>query len=260
MLVWDFDPTLIKVGPLEIRYYGVLFASAVLFGFQVLRKTFRESNLNEELAETLSTYTVVSLVIGARLVHCLFYNPEFYLSNPLEILFIWKGGIASHGGALGMLVAVWLFNKKTGIGFEKLADKIAVSITAAPVLIRLGNFFNSEIVGKATDVPWSVIFLRYDNIPRHPSQLYEAFLGFLVFIAMWKIYWKTHKEKPDGYFMYLFITLYFTQRFLIEFVKESQTNIEQTLPLDIGQLLSLPFWIFGVLMLWKRSRQAKKIV
>lgn len=257
MFVQNISPTLVQVGPIEIRYYGLLFASSVMFGFLVLSKAFRESNISEELADKLSTYTVISLIIGARLVHCFFYNPDYYLAHPEEIIMIWKGGIASHGGALGMLFAVWLFCRNYGYKFEEIADKIAISITAAPIMIRLGNFFNSEIVGKPTDLPWATTFVRYDNIPRHPSQLYEAFLGAIVLAIMWKIYWKYHKEKAHGYFMYLFISLYFLQRFLVEFAKEYQTLDPSISPLTMGQYLSLPFLIFGLLMFWKRSQESK---
>jgi prolipoprotein diacylglyceryl transferase len=200
---------------------------------------------------------VVGTLAGARLGHCLFYEPEIYLRDPIRILKIWEGGLASHGGGIGIFLMLWWFSRKhREFSYLWLLDHLCVGVALAGVFIRTGNLFNSEILGKATDVPWAFVFDRIDAVPRHPTQIYEALSYLVIFIVLWKWYRSPAKPaKYPGRIFGTFLMLCFGVRFLIEFAKENQVAFEQSLPLNMGQLLSIPMVGAG-LWLVLRSRKA----
>lgn len=247
--VWDIDPALFKIGPLELRYYGLLFGATLLLGYHLFRKQMEKRGYGEDISEKFLMWGVLGVVVGARLVHCLFYEPGYYLSNPLEILKIYKGGIASHGATLGLFTVVLIFSRKYKIPFMILGDALVFAAAVGATFVRIGNFFNSEIVGRVTTLPWGVHFMRYidkgQNL-RHPSQLYEAFGGFVVLMTLILVDKKVKQGKP-GLFAGIFLVMYFSFRFLIEFVKEYQTLSSF---LTMGQYLSIPFVLIGVYFIY----------
>ncbi|QQR55173.1 prolipoprotein diacylglyceryl transferase [Candidatus Peregrinibacteria bacterium] len=248
-MIWNIDPVLLHLGPLEIRYYGVFFALGLFLAYQVARQLVQKKDLSLEKLDSLTVYLIVGLILGARFGHIVFYELDYYLSNPMQILKIWQGGLASHGAAIGLLVAYALFlwrNKK--VKTFDYADIIVV-VAALPIsLIRLGNFFNSELYGRITDLPWAVTFSRIDNLARHPSQLYEFGMGALLFVILYPLWLKKNKDMNPGFFVGLFFTLYFAMRFTVEFVKEFPLH-ENFFNLTTGQMLSLPFFAVGLLIL-----------
>ncbi|MFH1051055.1 MAG: prolipoprotein diacylglyceryl transferase [bacterium] len=263
-IYWNVEPDIFSIGPITIRYYGLLFALAFVAGYQILYWIFVKESKNLKELESFTIAMIIGTVVGARLGHCLFYEPVYYLSNPFEILKVWKGGLASHGGALGLLTALYIFIKfkKREVTFLWLADRAVISIALAAAFIRIGNFFNSEIVGRAADIPWAVVFNRLpvgEDFPRHPTQIYEALSYITVFLILLFRYKKYNINLPKGQMLGLFLTLLFTARFIIEFFKEVQVNFEETMVLDMGQLLSIPGILLGIgLLIWSyRSKHDK---
>lgn len=238
--------------PLEIRYYGVLFAAALFVGYYLMRWQFRRGGYGDEKAEALFLYAALGIIIGARLGHVLFYEPGRFLSNPVEILRIWHGGLASHGAAIGVLLALWLFKRKHRVPYVEVTDRLAMSIALCSSFIRIGNFLNSEIVGRAWDGPWAVVFTRYDSVPRHPSQIYEVLMSWIVFGILYLVDRHYEEERPRGMISSILLIGYFTLRFVVEFFKERQVDaIQQTVQqgdfsLTMGQYLSIPFVLAGV--------------
>jgi prolipoprotein diacylglyceryl transferase len=218
------------------------------------------------MVDSLLVYAAVAGIVGARLGHCLLYEPDYFLKNPLEILKIWKGGLASHGWAIGLLFALWLYNRKFKIPFLWLMDRIVIVVALLAAFIRIGNFFNSEIYGLPTNLPWGVEFVRdklYDSVtgallptvPRHPTQFYEALSYLLLFIVSFVFYRKRHMEIRDGFMFSVFMIALFGARFLIEFVKNDQVAFEAGMSFNMGQLLSLPFILAGIgLIIWTKAR------
>lgn len=256
MIEWNVDPVIFTLGPLSPRWYGILFASAFLLSFWVMKKVFVKEQKNLKDLDSLTIYMIVGTIVGARLGHVLFYEPELMLSNPFEILAVWHGGLASHGGALGIIGGLWLFHKKKkGYSMIWLLDRLAIVAAVSGMCIRLGNLMNSEIIGRPTDVPWAVWFKLVDPLPvwRHPAQVYEAIVCLVLFVYLWRLYKKGVGTNNPGRIIGLFLVLLFTARFGIEFLKEHQVGFEANLPLDLGQLLSLPFIAVGVWLL-ARSR------
>lgn len=254
-MIWNIDPVLLHLGPLEIRYYGVFFALGLFLAYQVCRKLVSKKKLNLETLDTLVVYLVIGLIVGARLGHILFYELDYYLANPELILQVWKGGLASHGAAIGLLVSYGIFlwrHKKVKI-FE-YADLIVVGAGIPVSLIRLGNFFNSELYGRVTDVPWAVTFSRIDELTRHPSQLYEFGMGALLFVIMLTVWMKTYKTAKPGFFVGLFFTIYFAMRFTVEFFKEFPLH-ENFFNFTTGQMLSLPFFLVGLFLVFRKGHQ-----
>jgi phosphatidylglycerol:prolipoprotein diacylglycerol transferase len=245
-LVWNIDPVLLQIGPLQLRWYGLLFAAGILAAYRAGIWSFEQAGGSREEASRLLGYVVVGTVVGARLGHCLLYEPRYYLSHPLEILEVWRGGLASHGGVLGIALAVWLFARRTGRDVVWLLDRVAVAAPAAAACIRVGNFFNSEIVGRPSTVPWAVVFARLDPYPRHPAMLYEAAAYLVLFAAMLWLERHTRLRERPGALTGMVLILVFGFRFAIEFLKEPQEAFEASLPLDLGQLLSIPAVLIGV--------------
>lgn len=256
---WNVAPEIFQVGAFAVRWYGLCFALMFLQGFFLLRWQFRIEGKNEKDAERVLTYMVVGTLVGARLVHVLFYDPAYYWKHPLEIPAIWEGGLASHGGALGILVALYLYTRpRPDQGFIWLLDRIAVSAAIGSCLVRIGNLFNSEILGKETQVPWAFVFQRVDNVPRHPAQLYEAIAYGLLFVVLLQIYRRMRDRTPRGLLFGLFLVGTFGARFFLEFLKQPQASYEQNFAITVGQWLSIPFVIWGVILLRGALRARKE--
>jgi phosphatidylglycerol:prolipoprotein diacylglycerol transferase len=219
---WDANPVLIEFFGLKIHWYGALFATAILAGLQVMKWIFQREKINLELLDSGLMYCVFGIIVGARLGHCFFYDPTFYFSNPLKILAIWEGGLASHGGGLGVIIALYFFKRKYKIEYLWLLDRLAISTALFGFFVRFANFMNSEIIGIQTDVPWAVIFSRVDLLPRHPAQLYESLSYLSIFIALILLYRFSDIKKHTGALFGGFLCLIFTARFGIEFVKVKQ--------------------------------------
>ena len=256
---WSVSPEIFHLGPVSVRWYGFLFAMAFVAGYFIMTWVFKkEGRLRTDL-EQLSVYMIFGTVIGARLGHCLFYNPEYYLSNPIEIFKVWEGGLASHGAAIGILTALYLFSKKKK-NYPMLwtLDRVVIVVALAGTFIRLGNLFNSEIIGKTTDVSWAFIFTAVDDIPRHPAQLYESISYFIIFLILLFVYYKGIEKNKSGLLFGIFLVLVFTFRFFVEFVKENQSGFEEAMLLNMGQLLSIPFVIAGIIFIIKSFKPKKK--
>ncbi len=257
-IVWDVSPTLFKLGPFEIRWYGLLFAMAFLFGFSIITRMFKLENVPDEWADKLLIYMMLAVVLGARFGHVFFYDWEYYSQNPGEILKVWHGGLASHGGAIGIVIALILFSKFVSKRSSLwVFDRIMVVVALGAFLIRLGNFMNSEIFGFQTDVAWGVEFVRakayYPLVARHPTQLYEAFSYFIVFLALVYIYEKTEYKNKQGFMFGIFLIFAFAARFLIEFLKENQEAFEDSMVLNMGQILSIPFFLAGLYFVFRKQ-------
>lgn len=248
---WNTGPELISYGNFIIAWYGLLFATGFFLGFQIMRWVFIREGKSLLSLDKIFIYMVLGAVLGARLGHCLFYDPVYYLANPLDILKIWEGGLASHGGTVGMLVAMYLYAKQTAdISFYWILDRMTLPISLGSFFIRSGNFFDSEIIGVPTSVPWAIIFSRVDDIPRHPAQLYEALVYLLLFSLLTFIYKKYGEKLKPGFMMGLLMVTIFGTRFFIEFIKIPQESFEPILSLNMGQWLSIPFMIAGVMLVY----------
>jgi len=259
LIEWNVNPEIFALGPLSIRWYGLLFASSFILGYIIIANIFEKEGRSEKDLNDLLWYMILGTVIGARLGHCLFYNPEYYLSNPLEILKVYKGGLASHGAAIGILLSLALFvKKKKGYSYLWLLDRIVLGVALGASFIRTGNLFNSEILGVETTLPWSFVFLRIDEVARHPAQLYEAIAYLITFLVLYSLYLKKWKELNNGFIFGLFMIMIFGSRFIIEFVKENQTYFEASMPINMGQILSIPLVIAGVYLVVTRRKQEIK--
>ena len=269
---WNPDPELVNIFGLSIRYYGLLFVTGLVLSLYVLGWIFKKENIPSKNLERLSIYGMIGILAGARLGHCLFYEPSYFLAHPLEmflpIRFLPEGGIkftgyqglASHGGALGLLVALYFYSRKTKHSLIDTIDLIAVVAGLGSGFIRLANLMNSEIIGKPSKVSWSFIFERIDNVPRHPAQLYEAISYFLIFAIMMLLY-KTKREKfRNGSFFGIVLILIFIARFFIEFLKENQVGFEEGMRFNMGQLLSLPYIFVGIgFLIYGMSKTKRKV-
>lgn len=256
---WNVDPVMFKFWVLdwliEIRYYSLFFALAFWLGYVIVERMFKYENCPNNWVESLFIYTIIATIIGSRLGHVFFYSWDYYSQHPGEILKVWEGGLASHGGAIGILVALFLFHKR--VSFKKsylwILDHIVVPIALAAFFIRMGNLMNSEIVGSPTDVPWAFRFLRLPPeeamIPRHPSQIYEALFYLLVFAVLVFLYQKKSFYKKEGGLFGVFLIGIFGFRIVVETMKENQEAFEDTLMLNMGQILSIPFVIIGIISL-----------
>lgn len=243
-----------SIGPIAPRWYGLLFALAFVFGFLIGKKEFQDSGRSVEEMEGILMRILVATVIGARLGHVLFYDPVYYFANPLEILMVQKGGLASHGAALAIIGTIWWITRsKKDMSFYWLADRVALPATLGGAFIRSGNFFNSEIVGKPTDSAFGVIFTRLGEVPLHPSQLYEAIAYFAIFGILWFIYQRAGGKPKEGLILSLYLILVFSARFLIEFSKSRQAEFALDWSLSMGQWLSIPIVLAGV-WVWLQIR------
>jgi len=250
MIINNINPVLFDFEGLEIRYYGIMFAIGVSLYYVITAWIFKRNKYPNKDFENLILFLFAGLIIGARLGHIVFYNLDYFLANPIEIIKFWHGGLSSHGAAIGLFSAYFAFCFFYKIKFTKYADAISVAMPLTAGFVRIGNFFNSEIVGKPTNLPWSVVFKRLDeDFARHPSQIYEAILAWSIFFILIWIYVKHPKNKPRLFFMFLFILLYFATRFIVEFVKEYP--VWGFFNLTTGQYLSIiPIAIALTWLVW----------
>ncbi len=247
---WNADPILVNLGPLHFYWYGLFFVGSFIVGSMILKWIYIRENKDPEVLESLFMYIMIGAAVGARLVHCFFYNPSYYLEHPFKIFAIWEGGLASHGGVIGVLLATWLFTQRHNESFLWLLSRLSIPAALSGASIRFGNFMNSEIVGQPTDVPWAIIFERLDNIPRHPSQLYESLAYLTIFFVLLLIYKKIKPTFATKILPPLWFVTIFTVRFFLEFVKTKQASYNVDQLLTTGQMLSIPFIGLGLLWLF----------
>lgn len=276
-ITWNVDPVAFSLGSLQVRWYGICWALGFLFGYLLMTKVYKKEKMPEGEMDVLLLYMLVSTVVGARLGHCLFYEPSYYLPHPVEILKIWEGGLASHGGAIGILIGLWLyvrrFNKKTDkkkgeknhITYLWILDRIVIPVCLVGAFIRLGNVFNSEIYGTPTTLPWGFVFVRGseqffgDNgelLPCHPTGLYEAFFCIVtMFLLLWMFFKRDLGDKRPGLMFGTFLVIIFGSRIAIEFLKNVQVAFEKNMMFDMGQWLSVPFVVVGLVMIVRSLRR-----
>ncbi len=266
-ITWDVNPEIFHYGSFAIRWYGLLFATGFAIGYYIMLKFFKKEKVDVKLLDKLTTYMVIATIVGARLGHCLFYEPSYYLQHPLEILEVWKGGLASHGAALGILIALYIFHRKTKLSYWWVLDRIAVVTALAGFFIRMGNLMNSEIYGKVTSLPWGFYFVRAsehaDSLqPRHPTEIYEALAYLAIFIFLLYYYYHKNGKPAPALLISFFLVFVFTARFIIEFLKVPQVGFERGMALDLGQWLSIPFILAGLAGIYfitkKQARLTKK--
>jgi prolipoprotein diacylglyceryl transferase len=270
-ITWDVTPEIIE-GWKTPNYYGLLFVTGLMIGYFVIKRMFKREGVHEKYLDQLVLYAVIATIVGARLGHVLFYGPywdvyegdillqEGYLSNPLSIFKVWEGGLASHGGVMALLIALWLYSRHVvKLPILWVLDRIVAPGAIAACFIRFGNLMNSEIVGDPTNVSWAFSFPnyynselnRYDATPRHPAQLYEAISYLFIFVFLMFLYWKKKLYEKRGVLFGVFLILLFGARFFVEFIKLGQTDRDYELALNTGQILSIPFVLAGIYFLWK---------
>ena len=254
---WHVDPVIFNIGNFGIRWYSLMFVAGFIIGWYLFKGFFKREGVKLDLLDPLLYTLLISTIVGARLGHCLFYQPDYYLTSWkgfLEIFQPWKGGLASHGGAIALLIGMWWFSKhygrKNNFDFLWIMDRLCITVAFAGCLIRCGNLFNSEIYGDVTNLPWGFVFdLRGETEPKHPTQIYEALSYLILGLSLLAVYRKRLEKTPRGFFFGVFLLGCFGMRFIIEFVKEPQVGFEQGMALDMGQILSIPFIIAGVAIL-----------
>ena len=270
-IVWNPDVEAFHIGSLTVRWYGLCWLIGLALAVFTVRRLYKEQKIKDELFEPLMYYCFLGILIGARLGHCIFYQPDVFLTSwkgftemllPIHIMpdGSWKmvgyAGLASHGGTLGLMIALWLYVRKTKLSIWMVLDNIAIATGITACFIRLGNLMNSEIIGKITDVPWAFIFEKVDKVPRHPGQWYEAIAYALLFVITWLLYRRNPQKVGTGFFFGFVLTYIFTFRFFIEYTKEIQEAFEASLPLDMGQILSIPFIALGVWCMMRVRKMA----
>ena len=267
-ITWNVSPDLFTIpefmgfGPFKIRWYGLLFAAGFLFGQQIMTYIFKKEGKPLEDIDTLTLVMVASTVLGARVGHFLFYEPQVLFRNPLEVILPPYAGLASHGALVGILFGLWLYTRKrksTGQTFLWLTDRMVILVALAGAFIRFGNLMNSEIVGTITDKPWAFIFMQnmeYSQYPRHPAQLYEAITCLILFFILFALWNKYRAATPPGRLLGIFLIWIFGLRFVYEFLKENQVSFEDTLPLNMGQFLSIPAVLLGIYLVVRSQRPA----
>ena len=256
---WHPDPVIFSIGSWSIRWYGLLYATAFISCYYAFQELTKRDNIPVERIDSLLIHMILGTIIGARIGDCLFYNASYYLQHPIEILYIHRGGLSSHGGACGILISLNLYARKYKIDFIWVLDHIAIVVGLAGFFIRMGNLMNSEIYGIETDLPWGFIFERRgETLPKHPTMLYESFYYLACYLLLRRIY-RLKEDRPRPYFIFgLFLVMVFVFRVLVEFIKNPQEDFEAGMALNMGQLLSLPFIALGVWCLWKSRDTAWK--
>ncbi len=260
-ILWNPDDTALRIGSFAMHWYSLCWLIGLVLAYLIVRRLYKEQKIKDELFDPLFLYCFIGILVGARLGHCLFYQPDVYLSSwkhfvemflPIEFTgnsdwhFTGYRGLASHGGTFGLMIALWLYVRRTKLNIWRVLDNIAIATPATAFFIRIGNLMNSEIIGKPTDVPWAFIFEQVDMLPRHPGQLYEALAYAVLMFIGWALYRRRPQRVGTGFFFGLCLTYIFTARFLIEFTKEIQEPFEAVLPINMGQILSLPFIAIGI--------------
>lgn len=280
-ITWNVDPVLFSIGSLQVRWYGLLWALGFLFGYMIMKRIYRREKMTDDSLDKLLIYMLVSTILGARLGHCLFYEPDYYLSHPIEILKIWEGGLASHGGAIGILIGLFIYARKEKKPYIWILDRIVVAVCLVGALIRCGNVMNHEIYGTPTSLPWGFVFMRgqeqfcgtIDNyyqctagnccppdqwLPCHPTGLYEAFFCLVAMgILLWMYYKRDLGNRQPGVMFSVFLIIIFGSRICIEFLKNVQVDFEQNMTWDMGQWLSVPFVVAGI-VIWILSAVKKR--
>ena len=267
---WNVDPELFRIGSFAVRWYGLLFVSGFVLGYWMFTKFFERENVDKRILDPLLYTLLLGTLVGARLGHCIFYQPDYYFGSWdgfLEIFQVWKGGLASHGGTIVLFFCMMWFARKYGpknnFDFVWILDHLCIAVAFAATFIRLGNLFNSEIYGDVTSLPWGFVFARRGEVePKHPTQLYEALSYFLLGIFLLWLYVKKLDKVYRGTFIGIFFIVCFGMRFIIEFIKEPQVEFEETMLLDMGQILSIPFIILGIGFLvyaWKKKQPARAV-
>ena len=276
-IVWDPDLVAFRLSFIVVRWYGLMWIIGLALAYFVVKRLYKEQKIKDELFDPLFIYCFFGILIGARLGHCLFYQPQDFLTSWQGIVEMllpihignngsWWGetfgffptgyaGLASHGGTLGLMIALWLYVRKTKLSIWTVLDNIAIATGTTACFIRLGNLMNSEIIGKITDVPWAFIFERVDAVPRHPGQLYEAIAYAILFFIMWYLHKKMPEKIGTGWYFGFCLTYIFTFRFFIEYTKEIQEAFEASLPIDMGQILSIPFIAIGVYCMLRAKKK-----
>jgi prolipoprotein diacylglyceryl transferase len=252
IIPWNVDPEIFRIGNFAVRWYGLLFASGFVFGYYILKRIFKNEGFGDATLDRLTVYVAIGTIVGARLGHCFFYEPAYYLARPVEILKIWHGGLASHGAAIGILLALWLFARKERKPFIWAIDRVVIVVALAGALIRLGNLMNSEIYGVETTLPWGFVFLRNgETAPKHPTQIYEALAYLITFGVLMRIYWKNAGKQRPGLLFGVFLMMVFGFRFFVEYIKEDQVAFESGMKLNMGQWLSIPLVLAGIaILIW----------
>jgi prolipoprotein diacylglyceryl transferase len=258
---WNVSPEIFSMGPIHVRWYGLMFALGFLFGYHHVEKMFKHENEDLKWLESLFIYLIVATVVGARLGHVFFYGWEYYSQHPIEILYVWQGGLASHGGVLGIIVAMILWSVKISKrNLLWVLDRIVVPSVLVGALIRFGNLMNSEIYGNPTTLPWGFIFERnHETVAKHPTQIYESLSYLFTFGVLWFMYWKTKAKDYLGLLTGVFFVFVFGTRFCIEFIKEVQESFEKGMSLDMGQWLSIPFILAGTILIILALKKGPKI-
>lgn len=252
---WNFDPILISLGPLHVRWYGIIWALAFIFGQQFIDWVYRREGRPSGESDQLLLYTIGGTILGARLAHCLIYDPAFYLANPITILKIWEGGLASHGGAVGMLLALWLYARRFAVpSYLWLLDRVAIPAALGGALIRFANFLGSQIVGRPTSGTWGVVFDAVDSLPRHPVQLYESAAYLFIFGSLLAAYLRNGARTPHGLLTGVFFVGVFLARIALEFLKMPQAAYEANFSFTVGQWLSVPFLFAGLSLIVYAAR------
>ena len=277
-IVWDVHPEIFPDSGINIRWYGLLWALGIWATLLIVQKLFKHEKISEKWLDKLFIYTVLGAILGARIGHCFFYEwnlldepvkflgmtfnyGNHYLSHPWELLYIWRGGLASHGGAIGILIAMFFYNKNISkMGYLWVFDRLVIGVAIAGAAIRLGNLMNSEIYGTVTAMPWGFIFVRDNQTePMHPTQIYEMLYCLVTFGVTWWLYWKKEAYKKTGLIFGVFLIGIFGTRFLLEFIKLNQEAFEAGMFLNMGQILSLPFIIWGAWLIFRKKPIAKSI-
>ena len=263
---WNPSPILFKLGPVAIRYYSLMFVLAFMLGLTIMKRIFLKDKISLEKLDSLFIYVVVATLIGARIGHFLFYDPEFLFKKPLEVILPFRfspkfeftgfAGLASHGAAIGIIIAMYLFSKKV---LKKpllfILDRIVIPAAVGGMFVRLGNLMNSEIIGKPTNSDFGFVFKQLgESFPRHPAQLYEAVSYLVIFIILWYTYWRTDKKEKSGYLFGLYFALTFSARFVIEFFKEAQVDERAVWDLNTGQWLSIPLVLIGLYYMFRNKK------
>lgn len=268
-IIWNPDPIWFSIGNIDFRYYSILYVAGLVAAYFIINKLVMREGKPREFIDKFTWFIIIGLIIGARVGHCLFYEPGYYLHHITEMLlpikqmadgswkFIGYQGLASHGGAIGILAALYFFCRRYKVEYLWIADRLVMPVPLVGVFIRFGNFMNSEIVGQPTQSDWGIVFQRVDMLPRHPSQLYEAICYLIIFGVLLWYYHKNFGNLVNGKIFGLFLILVFSARFFIEFGKEVQEEFEESMALDMGQLLSLPFIAIGVWLFFFRKPKAK---
>ena len=272
-ITWNVDPELFSIGPLTVRWYGLLWAVGIWLALIIVQRIFKHEKHPESWVDKLFIYTVLGTIVGARLGHCFFYEwkelaepvtflgisfkyGNHYLTHPWELLYIWRGGLASHGGAIGILIAMYFYNKNVSKkGFIWIFDRLVIGVALAGAAIRLGNLMNSEIYGTATTLPWGFIFVRDGQTePMHPTQIYEMIYCLVTFAVTYWLYYKKEAYKKTGLIFGVFLLGIFGTRFLLEFIKLNQEAFESGMILNMGQILSVPFIIWGIWLIMNSNK------